>query len=109
MKVTEGLKIIEAGRIRKPKGFRVKYQKLVDGQLVTGYSPPEGSAPLDSDVTTWRYAWNLSVSVRCDATDVQEAELVNIHVVDDQDEKVKYYATNTYEVFNQKGANENSL
>jgi len=102
MKIAEGLKIIEAGRIRKPKGFRVKYQKLVDGQLVTGYSPPEGSAPLDSDVTTWRYAWNLSVSVRSDKTDIQEAELFNIHVVNDADEQVKYYATDKYDSFNQK-------
>ena len=102
MKVAEGLKIIEAGRIRKPIGFRVNYQKLVDGQLVTGYSPPEGSAPLDSDVTAWRYAWNLCKSTRSDAADIQATELVNIHVVDDEGEKVKYYATNAYEVFNRK-------
>jgi hypothetical protein len=102
MKIAEGLKIIAAGWIRKPKGFRVKYQKQVDGQLVTEYSPPEGSALLDSDVTAWRYAWKLCEAVRSDKTDVQEAELVNIHVVDDADEQVKCYATNNFDSFNPK-------
>ncbi len=102
MKIAEGLKIIEAGWIRKPKGFRVKYQKQVDGQLVTEYSPPESSALLDSDVTAWRYAWKLCEAVRSDKTDNQEAELFNIHVVNDADEQVKYYATDKYDSFNQK-------
>jgi len=102
MQISEGLKIIQAGWIRKPKGFRVKYQKLVDGQLVTEQSPPEGSALLDSDVTAWRYAWKLFMTTRSDTADIREEELVNIHVVNDGDEKVKYYATNNYEVFNSK-------
>jgi hypothetical protein len=102
MKIAEGLKIIEAGWIRKPKGFRVKYQKQVDGQLVTEYSPPEGSALLDSDVTAWRYAWKLCEAVRSDKTDIQAAELVNIHVVNDASEKVKYYVTDDFAVFNCK-------
>ncbi len=102
MKIAEGLKIIAAGWIRKPKGFRVKYEKLVDGQLVTEYSPPEGNALLDSDVTAWRYAWKLCEAVRSDKTDIQEAELVNIHVVNDAREKVKYYATDDFAVFNCK-------
>jgi len=102
MQISEGLKIIQAGWIQKPKGFRVKYQKLVDGQLVTEQSPPEGSALLDSDVTAWRYAWKLFMTTRSDTADIREEELVNIHVVNDGDEKVKYYATNNYEVFNSK-------
>ena len=102
MQISEGLKIIQAGWVPKPKGFRVKYQKLVDGQLVTELSPPEESALLNSDVTAWRYAWKLFMTTRSDTADIREEELVNIHVVNDADEKVKYYATNDYEVFNKK-------
>jgi len=102
MQISAGLKIIEDGWIRKPKGFRVKYQTLEEGELVTAYSPPEGSALLDSDVTAWRYAWKLFMAARSDAADIQATELVNIHVVDDEGKEVKYYATNAYEVFNRK-------
>jgi hypothetical protein len=102
MQISEGLEIIQAGWVRKPKGFRVKYQKLVDGQLATELSPPEESALLDSDVVAWRYAWKLFMTTRSDTADIREEELVNIHVVNDADEKVKYYATNHYEVFNKK-------
>jgi len=102
MKIIEGLTIIDAGWIRKPAGFRVKYEKLVDGQRVTEYSPPEGSALLDSDVTAWRYAWKLFMASRSDKANIQEAELANIHVVNDADAKVKYYATNKYDLFNPK-------
>ena len=109
MQITEGLKIIAAGWIRKPKGFRVKYQRLVDGELVTEISPPEDATLLDSDVTAWRYAWKLFRASRFAGTDIQAAELINIHVVDDEGEKVKYYATNTYEIFNRKDEDEKVL
>jgi len=102
MEITEGLKIIDAGWVQKPKGFRVKYQKLVDGQLVTELSPPEGKAGLDSDVVAWRYAWKLFRATCSEASGVQADELVNIHVVTDANEKVMYYATNEFDVFNPK-------
>jgi hypothetical protein len=104
MQISSGLKIIDAGWIQKPKGFRVKYQKLVDGQIVTEYSPPEGSALLDSDVTAWRYAWKLLVATQSNGDDIQPDELVNIHVVTDTGEKVAYYATGAFTVFNAKKA-----
>lgn len=102
MEITEGLKIIDAGWVQKPKGFRVKYQKLVDGQLVTELSPPEGKAGLDSDVVAWRYAWKLFMATRSEEEDIQADELVNIHVVNDADQKVKYYATGEFDTFNPK-------
>jgi hypothetical protein len=102
MEITEGLKIIDAGWIQKPNGFRVKYQKLVDGQLVTEVSPPEKKAGLDSDVVAWRYAWKLFMATRSEEKDIQNDELVNIHVVNDSDERVKYYATNDFDMFNPK-------
>ena len=102
MQITEGLKIIKTGWIQKPKGFRVQYQKLVAGQLVTELSPPEDKAVLDSDVVAWRYAWKLFMATRSEAANIQEDELVNIQVVNDAGEQVKYYATDAFEVFNQK-------
>ena len=102
MKITEGLKIINEGWIKKPKGFRVQYQRLVEGALTSEISPPEAAAPLDSDVTAWRYARKLFLATRRDGQDIQAGEFVNIHVVDDAGEKVKYYATNEFEVFNSK-------
>jgi hypothetical protein len=109
MEITEGLKIIETGWVPKHKGFRVQYQKLVDGQLVTELSPPEDKAVLDSDVVTWRYAWKLYMATRADSANIQENELVNIQVVNEANEQVKYYATNAYEVFNRKDADEKDL
>jgi hypothetical protein len=102
MQISEGLEIINIGWIQKPKGFRVKYQKQAEAQLVTEYSPPEGSALLDSDVTAWRYAWKLFMTTQTDKADGCDAELVNIHVVNDTGAKVKYYVTDTYAVFNKQ-------
>ena len=102
MQITEGLKIIDTGWIQKPKGFRVQYQKLIDGQRVTELSPPEDKAVLDSDVVAWRYAWKLFMATRSDSADIQEDELVNIQVVNEANEQIKYYAIDAYKVFNQK-------
>jgi len=102
MQIAEGLKIIDTGWIKKPKGFRVKYQRLAAGERVTEISPPETAAPLDSDVTAWRYARKLFLATNREGDVIQTDELVNIHVVNDADEKVKYYATNEFEVFNKK-------
>ena len=100
MKISEGLEVIDKGWIVKPKGFRVKYQKLVDSELTTEHSPTLEDKPLDSDVVAWRYAWKLYMATRSDSPEISDGELVNICVVDDSDNPVKYYATNQLEVFN---------
>ena len=105
MKISEGLKVIEKGWIIKPKGYRVKYQKLVNSQLITEYSPDLEDKALDSDVVAWRYAWKLYVATKSDSTEISDGELINISVVDDSDKPVKYYATNQLEVFNRKEIN----
>lgn len=102
MKVGKGMKLISDGWIQKPKGFRVKYEKRVNSETVVEYSPGQDDAPLDSDVTTWRYAWKL-----CKATDEascmdDQEEFFNIRVVDENDTPIVYYATGQKEVFNQK-------
>jgi hypothetical protein len=45
---------------------RVKYQKQTENGMEAGYSPPLGEAPLNSDVTAWRYAWKLCEATRTD-------------------------------------------
>jgi hypothetical protein len=105
MKISEGLKVIEKGWIIKPKGYRVKYQKLVNSELITEYSPDLEDKPLDSDVVAWRYAWKLYVATKSGSTEISDGELINIFVVDDSDKPVKYYATNQLEVFNRKEIN----
>ena len=102
MKIAAGLKIIENHWIQKPKGFRVKYQKLVNSELVVEYSPGQQDSSLDSDVTAWRYAWKLFMATRSDSNEIAEGEFINIYAVDESDYPIKYYATGKKEVFNQK-------
>ena len=102
MKLAAGMKLIEEQWIVKPKQFRVKYQQLEDSELVTHYSPGMETAGLDSDVTTWRYAWKLFDATRTDDPEIQEGEFVNICVVDDQDNPITYYVTGEKEIFNKK-------
>lgn len=100
MKLAKGMKLIADGWIIKPKGFRVRFQQLVEGELVTGYSPGLEDKPLDSDVTTWRYAWKLAKATQPGSDPISAEELVNVTVVDDKDAVVKYYATGKPEIFN---------
>jgi hypothetical protein len=102
MKLAEGLKRIAEGWILKPKGYRVRFQQLVEGELTTEYSPGLEDAPLDSDVTTWRYAWKLAKASQPESDTLLPGELVNVTVVDEQDKIVNYYATGEPEIFNPK-------
>ncbi len=100
MKIAQGMKIISEGWVVKPKGFRVRFQEWVDGELKTGYSPDLENNPLDSDVTTWRYAWKLSKATQAEGDTISSGDLVNVTVVDDKDNVVVYYATGKPEIFN---------
>ena len=105
MKISEGLEVIKKGWIIKPKGYRVKYQRLVDSEVIAEYSPGLDEAPMESDVVAWRYAWKLYMATKSDSPEISNDELVNIFVVDDSNNPVKYYATNQPEVFNRKEIN----
>ena len=102
MKISEGLEIIKKGWIMKPKGFRVKYQRLVDSEVITEYSPGLDEEQLESDVVAWRYAWKLYMATKTDSSEISDDELINIVVDDELDNPIKYYATNRLEVFNRK-------
>lgn len=102
MKVAEGLKVIEQGWIRKPKGYRVRFHKQTENGIEEGYSPPPKAAPLSSDVTAWRYAWKLWQATRRAAEAGEPGALYNITVVDDQDQQTLNYATGEVEIYNAK-------
>jgi hypothetical protein len=102
MDIAAGMKIIKEKWITKPLGFRVRFQKKIDDTLVTEYTPDISDNLLDSDVVAWRYAWKLWVSTKSDTADIMDGELVNITVVDDKDNPVKYYATNQATIYNVK-------
>ena len=83
MNVNEALKLIDEGWVRKPKGFRVHFQKMVNSVWVTDYAPGEEEAPLDSDVVAWRLAWKLSQAGKSNPPEISEGDIVNIYVVDE--------------------------
>jgi hypothetical protein len=80
----------------------VRFQKKIDDTLVTEYTPDISDNLLDSDVVAWRYAWKLWVSTKSDTAEIMDGEFVNITVVDDKDNPVKYYATNQVTIYNEK-------
>ncbi len=102
MKIAEGLKLIQQGWVRKPKGFRVKFHRQTDKGWEASFSPPTGDAPLNSDVTAWRYAWKLwQATQNASESDAPQA-LVNITVVDDQGQPFRFYGTGDFEIYNPK-------
>jgi hypothetical protein len=100
MKTKDALKIIDENWVKKRKGFRVHFQKMVNSDLITDYVPPEEVKPLDSDVLAWRLAWKLSESTKTDSPEFSDGEMINIYVVDEEGNPINYYATNKPEVFN---------
>ena len=102
MKVAEGLKVIEKGWIRKPTGYRVRFHQRTDTGMEAGFSPPLEAAPLNSDVTAWRYAWKLWQATQAEAETGSPGALYNITVVDDQDHPIRFYGTGALETYRPK-------
>ena len=94
MKISELLKVVYEGWVRKPRGFRVRFQTRVEGSWVTDTMPDGTEALLDSDVVAWRSAWKLAEAAKSGV-----GEYVNITVVDDRDKPVPYYATGRVELY----------
>jgi hypothetical protein len=99
MKTAEAMKIVDAGWVRKRKGFRVCFQKMEDSKLVTDYVPATEDAPFPSDVVAWRLAWKLSEATKSENREIQDGDIVNIHVVDDQGNRIVFYGTNDFEIY----------
>jgi hypothetical protein len=102
MKVSASLKIIDKGWVRKAKGYRVRFQQKTEIGLETDHCPGLKEIPLDSDVVAWRLAWKLAVSTATQGPAIKEGEIVNICVVDDLGDPIKYYVTNNCDLLNPK-------
>ena len=100
MKIGQALKVIDEGWIKKSKGFRVHYQRQTGDQLETEYTPGVDDAPLDSDVAAWRTAWKLQQATLEENSEFGEGRMLNIYVVDDEGQPVRYYKTNEFKVYN---------
>ncbi len=100
MKITEAMKIVDEGWVKKRKGFRVHFQKMVNSELMTDYVPGDKEKPLDSDVLAWRLAWKLSEATKSDNPETSEDDIVNITVVDDLGNQIKFYGTNQPKIYN---------
>jgi hypothetical protein len=101
MKISESLKIIDEGWVKKPKGFRVHFQKKIGSEWITDYAPGEDEEPLDSDVVAWRLAWKLSQAGKSDSKGTIEGDMVNLYVIDDVGNQIKFYGTNEFTVLNE--------
>ena len=102
MKIADGLKLIENGWIRKPKGFRVRFHRQTDAGIEAGLSPSPEAAPLNSDVTAWRYAWKLWQATRAAVETEDPGALYNITVVDDQERPFRFYGSGDFETYSPK-------
>ena len=91
---------------QKPKGFRVSFQKQTERGIEDGLSPPTNAAPLNSDVTAWRYAWKLAQSTPIGADQPRPGDMLNIFVVDQDNQPIVYYATGENEKFNEYYVND---
>lgn len=102
MKTKDSMKIVDEAWVKKRGGYRVRFQKIENSEIVTDHCPDEKDKPLDSDVVAWRLALRLAKATRRSGSNIEDGELINLCVVDDTGEPVKYYATNQFEVFNPK-------
>ncbi len=100
MKIGQTLKVIDSGWIKKTKGFRVQYQRQIGDRVETEYTPGIDDPPLDSDVATWRTAWKLRQATQTENDEFGEGRIINIYVVDDDGNPVRYYATNEFKTYN---------
>jgi hypothetical protein len=99
MKTKKAMEIIDKGWLKKPKGFRVHFQKIVDSDPITDYVPDMEDKPLTSDVVAWRLAWKLSEATKPENLETKDGDIVNIYVVDDDGEPVIFYGTGRAEIY----------
>jgi hypothetical protein len=93
MKLKEAMKEIGAKWVHKPKGFRICFQKRTASAWETDYFPDLGEKALTSDVSAWEVARRFAEVQKTESDDVEERSVVNITVVNDDGDRVPFYAT----------------
>jgi hypothetical protein len=100
MDLKEAMKIIGAGWIQRPKGFRVRFERRQGDQWISDAFPSEREPLLTSDVMAWELARRFAEAVRKEATGEAEGEISSITVVDDKGRAVTFYGTDGILVLN---------
>lgn len=106
MKLTDAMKIIDDGWVRRLKGFRVCFQKKEGTKWVTDYFPGQKAKPITSEISTWELARRFAEATASDNPEASEDDMVNIYVVDDLGNPVKFYGINQPMIFNSKDTKE---
>jgi hypothetical protein len=101
MRIKEAMKRIDEGWVRRHKGYRVQFQTKVDSEWVTDHFPDLKEKALTSDVSTWELARRFSEAARNKGDETGELEMINIHVVDDLGNPVRFYGTNELMIYNE--------
>ena len=100
MKLTDAMKIIDDGWVRRLKGYRVRFQKKEGAKWVTDYFPGQKAKPITSEISTWELARRFAEATASDNSETIEGEIVNIYVVDDLGNPVTFYGTNQPRILN---------
>jgi hypothetical protein len=106
MKARDALKIIDDGWIRRKKGFRVRFQRRTDSEWVTECFPTEEEKPLPSDIAAWELARRFAAATKSGSPGASDGEVVNVYVVDDLGEPVRFYGTNEFKILNRRDVEE---
>ncbi len=105
MNLKEAMKTIDDGWVRRLKGFRIHFQKWDKSKWVTDYFPSKEQKPITSEISTWELARRFAEATEPDSPEIGDGDFVNIYVVDDLGNPVKFYATNQPQILNhRKGA-----
>jgi len=100
MDLKEAMKMIGAGWIQRPKGFRVRFERRQGDEWVTDSFPSEGEPLFTSDVMAWELARRFAEAARKAATGEADGEISSITVVDDKGQPVTFYGTHGILVLN---------
>jgi len=100
MDLKEAMKMIGAGWIQRPKGFRVRFERRQGDEWVTDSFPSEGEPLFTSDVMAWELARRFAEAARNEATEEADGEISSITVVDDKGRPVTFYGTDSILVLN---------
>jgi hypothetical protein len=99
MKLTEAMKIIDDGWIRRYKGFRIRFQRREKEAWTTDTFPGPTAKPLTSEISAWELARRFAEAVT-HRSETDRTEMVNIHVVDDLGNPVPFYGTGQPRILN---------
>jgi hypothetical protein len=90
MKRSDAIQKINQGWIRRPKGFRIRFETYAEGKWENDVFPAQDEALLSSEILAWEMARRFAAASSSDAGET----IRNVTVIDDLEKLVPYYATN---------------